>query len=60
MEKLETILVVDDTPIVLSVVVAILDNANFNVLEAKSGEEAITSGVTLKPASRGHLKTGQL
>ena len=41
MEKLETILVVDDTPIVLSVVVAILDNANFNVLEAKSGEEAI-------------------
>ena len=41
LEKLETILVVDDTPMVLEVVVAILNTANFNVLEAGSGEEAI-------------------
>ena len=41
LEKLETILVVDDTPMILKVVVAILNNANFNVLEARSGEEAI-------------------
>jgi len=40
-EKLETILVVDDTPMILKVVVAILNGANFNVLEARSGEEAI-------------------
>jgi two-component system cell cycle sensor histidine kinase/response regulator CckA len=39
--KLETILVVDDTPMILKVVVAILNNANFNVLEARNGEEAI-------------------
>jgi DNA-binding NtrC family response regulator len=41
-EKLETILVVDDTPVILKVVVAILNNANFNVLEARGGEEAIS------------------
>src|SRR5579863_5571107 len=41
LEKLETILVVDDTLMILKVVVAILNNANFNVLEARSGEEAI-------------------
>src|SRR5579863_4750928 len=41
LEKLETILVVDDTPMILKVVVAILKNANFNVLEARSGEQAI-------------------
>jgi two-component system cell cycle sensor histidine kinase/response regulator CckA len=41
LEKLETILVVDDTPMILHVVVAILKNANFNVLEARSGEQAI-------------------
>ena len=39
--KLETILVVDDTPMILKVVGAILNGANFNVLEARSGEEAI-------------------
>jgi len=41
LEKLETILVVDDTPMILKVVVAILKNANFNVLEARSGAEAL-------------------
>jgi DNA-binding NtrC family response regulator len=41
-EKLETILVVDDTPTILTVVTAILKNANFNVLEARSGAEAIS------------------
>ena len=41
LEKLETILVVDDTPMILKVVVAILDAANFNVLEARSGAEAL-------------------
>jgi DNA-binding NtrC family response regulator len=40
-KKLETILVVDDTPAVLTVVVAVLENANFAVLKADSGEEAI-------------------
>src|ERR1043166_6619024 len=40
-EKLETILVVDDTPLILSVVAAILIQANFNVLQAGSGEEAL-------------------
>jgi DNA-binding NtrC family response regulator len=41
LEKLETILVVDDTPPILKLVVAILNSANFNVLEASSGKEAI-------------------
>jgi two-component system, cell cycle sensor histidine kinase and response regulator CckA len=40
-EKLETILVVDDTPAILSVVVAVLKSANFNVLTARSGAQAI-------------------
>lgn len=40
-EKLETILVVDDTPAILIVVVSILQNANFDVLTARSGAEAI-------------------
>jgi two-component system cell cycle sensor histidine kinase/response regulator CckA len=40
-EKLETILVVDDTPEVLRAVVAILESANFTTLEARNGEEAI-------------------
>src|SRR6476660_36915 len=38
---LETILVVDDDPRVLNVVVAILKNANFMVLSADSGGAAI-------------------
>ena len=38
---LETLLVVDDDPSVLSVVVAILERANFLVLSARSGAEAI-------------------
>jgi len=40
--NLETILVVDDTPAVLTLVVQILEEANFNVLEARSGAEAIS------------------
>ena len=44
LEKLETILVVDDTPMILKVVVAILNAANFNVLQARNGEEAMKSG----------------
>jgi len=40
-ETLETILVVDDTPSILKVVSAILQHANFNVLQARSGEEAL-------------------
>jgi DNA-binding response OmpR family regulator len=40
-EKLETILVVDDTPTVLNLVVGILKTANFNVLTATSGHEAL-------------------
>lgn len=39
--KLETILVVDDVPMELNVVAAILKKANFNILEANSGNEAI-------------------
>ena len=39
---LETILVVDDTPLILTVVAAILNGAHFNVLQARSGEEAVT------------------
>ena len=38
---LETLLVVDDDPSVLSVVVAILERANFRVLSAPSGADAI-------------------
>ena len=41
LKKLETILVVDDTPMIMKVVVAILNAANFNVLQARNGEEAI-------------------
>jgi two-component system cell cycle sensor histidine kinase/response regulator CckA len=41
LEKLETVLVVDDTPMILKVVVSTLNDANYNVLEARSGEEAI-------------------
>jgi DNA-binding NtrC family response regulator len=41
-EKLETILVVDDTELVLRVVVAILEDARFTVLHATSGPTAIT------------------
>jgi hypothetical protein len=40
-ESLETILVVDDTDIVLNVVVAILEAANFHVLRANSGSGAV-------------------
>ena len=40
-EKLETILVVDDTDIVRKVVVAILKTANFLVLQANSGLDAL-------------------
>lgn len=40
--NLETILVVDETPVVLTLVVQILEEANFNVLEARSGAEAIS------------------
>ncbi len=45
-EKRETILVVDDTSIVLASVVAVLKNANFNVLQADSGPNAL--GVAAK------------
>jgi len=41
MTNLETILVVDDTAAVLTVVVAILKAANFDVLQASSGKMAI-------------------
>src|ERR1700686_1460548 len=37
----ETILVVDDTAVVLGVVVEVLKNANFNVLQADSAAVAI-------------------
>ena len=40
-ERLETILVVDDTPEVLRMVVAILEHSNFTVLQARNGEEAL-------------------
>ena len=50
-EKLETVLVVDDTPIVLSVVVAILKTANYNVLQVNSGHEALTVAAN----HRGHI-----
>lgn len=40
-KKLETILVVDDTPALLTGVVAVLNHANFTVLSASSGEEAM-------------------
>jgi two-component system cell cycle sensor histidine kinase/response regulator CckA len=39
--KLETILVVDDTAEILSLVVSVLETANFNVLRASSGYEAL-------------------
>jgi DNA-binding NtrC family response regulator len=41
-EALETILVVDDTENVLNLVVEILETANFHVLHANSGVEAVT------------------
>lgn len=40
-EKLETILVVDDTATVLKTVASILEAANFHVLEASTGLEAM-------------------
>ena len=40
-ETLETILVVDDTDLVIEVVVAVLKNANFHVLHADSGANAL-------------------
>jgi DNA-binding NtrC family response regulator len=40
--KLATILVVDDTEIVLKAVVEVLQNANYRVLSANSGPNAIT------------------
>jgi two-component system cell cycle sensor histidine kinase/response regulator CckA len=40
-ETLETILVVDDTDLVIEVVVAVLKNANFHVLHADSGAHAL-------------------
>jgi DNA-binding NtrC family response regulator len=40
--KLETILVVDDTPAILALVVAILQIADFNVLQARNGAEAMS------------------
>jgi len=40
-ETLKTILVVDDDEMVLKVVVAILENANFRVLSADSGAHAM-------------------
>jgi two-component system, cell cycle sensor histidine kinase and response regulator CckA len=40
-EKIETILVVDDIDAVLQLAVRILENANFSVLQADSGETAI-------------------
>jgi DNA-binding NtrC family response regulator len=46
-EKLETVLVVDDDEEVLTVVVNILKRANFQVLSAKSGPDALkVSGKT--------------
>jgi DNA-binding NtrC family response regulator len=39
--KLETILVVDDDPLVLGVVVRLLNYANFRVLSAENGADAI-------------------
>jgi DNA-binding NtrC family response regulator len=40
-EKLETILVVDDNDTVLKVVVEVLKRANFEVLSARNGAEAV-------------------
>jgi two-component system, cell cycle sensor histidine kinase and response regulator CckA len=40
----EIILVVDDEPVVLKIVTAILTNAGFQVLAAASPEEALTTG----------------
>jgi two-component system cell cycle sensor histidine kinase/response regulator CckA len=40
-ERLETILVVDDTNIVLESIVAVLKNAKYNVLQADSGQNAL-------------------
>jgi response regulator RpfG family c-di-GMP phosphodiesterase len=40
-EKLETILIVDDIEAVLQLCVSILKRANFVVLEATSGDDAI-------------------
>jgi two-component system cell cycle sensor histidine kinase/response regulator CckA len=41
LEKLETILVVDDTSLLLNAVVAILKRANYSVLQADSGQQAL-------------------
>src|ERR1700680_5101181 len=40
-ETRETILVVDDTDLVIEVVVAVLENANFHILHADSGAHAL-------------------
>jgi two-component system, cell cycle sensor histidine kinase and response regulator CckA len=40
-ERLETVLVVDDDEAILNVVAIILKNANFNVLKANSGPNAL-------------------
>jgi len=45
--------VVDDTPAILTLVAEILNNANFNVLEARSGAEAII--VAMKYEGKIHL-----
>ena len=45
----KTILVVDDTDIVLNVVVAILEAAHFHVLRAGSGAEAVKLAADYKP-----------
>jgi CheY-like chemotaxis protein len=44
----ETILVVDDLHIVLTVVVGTLERANFNVLQAANGTDAIEVARTYK------------
>ncbi len=41
LEKLETILVVDDTSLLLKAVVAILKKANYSILQANSGRQAL-------------------
>ena len=41
LEKPETILVVDDTSLLLHAVVAVLEKANYSVLQANSGHQAL-------------------
>jgi two-component system cell cycle sensor histidine kinase/response regulator CckA len=41
LEKPETILVVDDTSFFLNAVVAVLEKANYSVLQANSGQQAL-------------------